>query len=832
MYSTSGAAKREHPLIERVFDIRSGELGRVLLMSTYLLLIIAAYSTTKAVRDSLFVTKIGPAQLPYVYLMIAGAMGLVSVVYTRAVNRIGLRRLIRTTSLIAISNLLLFWLLFRQHSAVWFYVLYVWVSLFGAITASQFWLLATHVFNPREARRVFAWLGVGGILGGIFGGAVTNKVANWLGTESLLILCAAMMALTIVLLERAARYAGEVLESDVSEDGEPQDPSGTALLGQVRESQHLRLMVALLTVAVIVEAFIDYEYKVVARESFASKDHLTAFFGTITFYIGIFSLLFQMLVTNRVLKRGVAWAIVMLPAGLLVSFAALAVQPRLWAAVLLQMVDGGLSYSIHRSGMELLYLPIPPQTRNAVKGFIDMFVDRAGRAIGAVLLLVCTTVLAFSIPSLSIVAGGLVVAWIAMVVAVKREYMHSFRQALEKTSIEPEAAQLRNVDAATAQTLARVLHSTDERKVLYALDLLSNTHPNRWRGQIDMLMHHASAAVRARTVAVLASWNDSSIAGDTFVRHPDDETARVAIAGALKFRWTDSLQDRQALDWLLRDTSSAVVRQAMITTGMVKYQEAVPLLIENLGDRRFRREARGALSKFGDRVRKELVSLLLADECPMRIRLAIPKTIAAAGTEESADTLLRCVHQVDYHLDYATLRALDRMRGAFPGIRFDRQRVVGAIQTERVACDDLKNAQRWLRLNTPPDPVSSLLIRAVGERMNERLERIFHLLGLIYNPQDIHAVYYNFELKPAMRASAVEFLDNLLDIQLKGMVVPLLEEGHKSFVPASRDSVFETLLNADDTWLRTIATEYLWRETRDVPAAYESTMLAPAPEEP
>src|ERR1051326_9181690 len=167
------------------------------------------------------------------------------------------------------------------------------------------------------------------------------------------------------------------------------------------------MMVFLLTIAVIFEAFIDYEYKLVSKQSIASKDHLTAFFGSITFYIGIFSLLFQMLVTNRILKRfGVGWAIQLLPAGLLAGFVALAIRPTLWAAAVLQLVDGAFSYSIHRSGMELLYLPIPPQTRNAVKGFIDMFVDRAGRAIGAVLLLLFTVVLALSIPSLSLIAAG------------------------------------------------------------------------------------------------------------------------------------------------------------------------------------------------------------------------------------------------------------------------------------------------------------------------------------------------------------------------------------------------------------------------------------------
>src|SRR5215471_2420883 len=457
--------------VERIFGIRTTEVTRVLLMSAYLLLIIAAYSTSKAVRDSLFVTKIGIAQLPYVYLLIAGAMGLVSLLYTRAVSRIGLHRLVRITSLIAISNLVLFWLLFRQNSAIWFYVLYVWVSLFGAITASQFWLLATHVFDAREARRVFAWIGVGGILGGILGGGVTNRVANWFGTESLLLLCAAMMAMTIVLLERVAGLAGSHVEEDARSRNTDDATDSKAMFRKVRESRHLTMLVLLLTVAVVVEAFIDYQYKFVAKQSFASKDQLTAFFGSITFYIGIFSLLFQMLITNRILKRfGVAFAILLLPAGLLISFLALAAHPTLWAAALLQLVDGGFSYSIHRSGMELLYLPIPPRTRNAVKGFIDMFVDRAGRAVGAVLLLLLTVVLTLSIAPLSIVASALVVAWIAMIILVKREYLHSFRQALEKTTIEPGEVQLRNLDRATIEPLLGLLSSRDERQVMYALE--------------------------------------------------------------------------------------------------------------------------------------------------------------------------------------------------------------------------------------------------------------------------------------------------------------------------------------------------------------------------
>jgi len=61
-------------------------------------------------------------------------------------------------------------------------------------------------------------------------------------------------------------------------------------------------MVVLLIAGVIVEAFIDYEFKAVSVQSFKSKDNLTSFFGTMASYGGILALLFQTTVTNRLLK--------------------------------------------------------------------------------------------------------------------------------------------------------------------------------------------------------------------------------------------------------------------------------------------------------------------------------------------------------------------------------------------------------------------------------------------------------------------------------------------------------------------------------------------------
>src|SRR4051812_34489002 len=81
--------------------LRSREESRLFLMAAYLLLVITCYTATKAVRDSLFVTEVGTWQLPYLYMLIACFMALISSFYPGLLRRKGLFALIRRTSILA-----------------------------------------------------------------------------------------------------------------------------------------------------------------------------------------------------------------------------------------------------------------------------------------------------------------------------------------------------------------------------------------------------------------------------------------------------------------------------------------------------------------------------------------------------------------------------------------------------------------------------------------------------------------------------------------------------------------------------------------------------------
>jgi AAA family ATP:ADP antiporter len=872
-------------LFRSITEIRERESGRLLLMATYLLLVITCYTVTKAARDSLFIVAVGPAQLPYLYVTSALCMGLVSAIYPRALRGIGLYALIRLTSLIAISNLLAFWWLMERPGVMWFYILYVWVSLFGAITASQAWSLATHVFDAREARRSFAWIGLGGVLGGIAGGALAKFLAPRWGTEVLLPLCAPLMMTTVFLLHRLA--PSQISENGVTTSAIPTEPEApaTSVLGQIRSSRYLSLVVGLLVTGVIVEAFVDYEFKWISNHAFQSKDALTSFFGTMAFYGGILALLVQTLFTGRFLKKfGVGYTIMLLPAAYLGSFLLIAARPTLWAASILKLIDGSLSHSVHRSGMELLYVPISEKQRAAVKGVIDLLVDRAGRAVGGILLLLLTLGLSFSITWLSLVAAGFLGAWLMISLVVRRDYIDAFRVALEMKVVRPEAIDVRALDLTMIRSLVQALSSKDERQVLYALDLLGQTHPSHWRNSLPALLVHPSPAVRSRAIALLADWRDTSASTvssrladadidvraetirylcDTspqrertlheFLMSPDyqivlaavhylakhggsevaliDEafieralqttgehttTARIAAARVLSMVPGD--RSGEFLEVLLADRSPQVVQAAIRSAARLRYENAIPRLVEMLSNGRLRLTAREALLALGPASIVELKRRLHDERTPMEVRSRIPKALSFIGSQEVCDMLLDSVQRLTPKLDLPLLKALNRMRKQFSHLSFNVKRASRRIKQQSQKYRHWSAVLSAMGSSIPRNPRSAdvidLLHKTLNEKLDECIEKTFRLLALIYSPDDVYSAFFNLRTRPALRGSAVEFLDNLLDPDLRSHVVRMIEseepgevQDEISAAPLSSDDILRALLSSGDDWLIAIAGE-------------------------
>ena len=88
-------------LIIRFFDIRKGELKISLFMFLYIFLVIAVLLIVKPTINALFLSELGPEQLPFGYLAVAIAAVGSSLIYSRLLSAYNLKPLITGTVLIS-----------------------------------------------------------------------------------------------------------------------------------------------------------------------------------------------------------------------------------------------------------------------------------------------------------------------------------------------------------------------------------------------------------------------------------------------------------------------------------------------------------------------------------------------------------------------------------------------------------------------------------------------------------------------------------------------------------------------------------------------------------
>ncbi|MDE2928654.1 MAG: Npt1/Npt2 family nucleotide transporter [Acidobacteriota bacterium] len=412
-------------LVDFLFGVRKEEVRLAAVLFSGYGLILLTYFFLKPARDSLFLVGPGPSNLPAVFVLIALVALPVTLVYGRLARILDLNRLIQLTSAVLIGCLLLLrWLLALE---IWwiYYAFYVWVDIYGILTTSQFWLFANSVLNSAQAKRIFAVVNLGGILGAIIGGESAGFLVGVveIPTRDLLLFCAGFLALSTILLNRAgslARPPGRT-PATAAPLQEPVRNSLREARSMLRDHRHLAGIGGLLFLSAVVATLVVFQFKTVAVQAYPDQQALAAFLGKFYGRLNIVSLLLQTFLTYRLIRFwGVSGAILLLPLGLLFTSVGMLAVPTLWGAVILRGIDGSLRPSVDKTGRELLFLPVPLEVKKRAKVFIDLFVDRWSRGLAGGLLLVLTSFLHFSVNWISMAIIVLAGLWVVLALAVRR----------------------------------------------------------------------------------------------------------------------------------------------------------------------------------------------------------------------------------------------------------------------------------------------------------------------------------------------------------------------------------------------------------------------------
>lgn len=612
-------------------DLRSGEaLGAFLLFFCFFLFVTFQYAT-KSVRQSTFISALGAEKLPYVYLLVALLSYPILRVYSRYADRISRQGLIATTCGAIGGSMVLFWWLFQLPGSWVAVAFYVWLSIVFVLTVSQFWSLANHVFDPRQAKRLFGFIGAGGLLGGVAGGQVARIATELVGTRYALLVGAAIILLAVGLIlwvgrlyptrDEPARSTADVAKLEKARGG----------LEIILRSRHLKLVSAVMILTVMVAQVVDMQFNWAVQEATTELDQRTSFFGNFYSVMGISAFLFQLLFTarlHRVVGVGVSMRVtpVTIALGTVALLLAAAAMPEvlLAAALTLKIGENGLRYSLEQSTRELLFLPVPTRARIKAKAFIDVFVQRGARGLAALLLLPVT----FGV--ITVAGAGwlslvLIAIWLGVTVAAYREYVRSFRRGLRERTVDSEVP-INLDDLATVELLVEALGSPDARQVLHSLDLLNKN--GRGRLVPPLLLYHDDPAVRQRTLEVLREGRRRE-AAPLIERRLGDENPEVR---AEAIRALATLRGEDACDLMLpRLTEADAGVRAAAVACLANHgdeeiaQQAAGVLAEMLldADVRTRAEAAKALGAIAEPMFEGQVVQLLYDPDPHVVKQAI-----------------------------------------------------------------------------------------------------------------------------------------------------------------------------------------------------------------
>ena len=795
-----GTAKRRlHVWLSVVVKIKPGEEIPAVLLFAYFFLITAPFGIVKSIRDASYLDDLQAKNLPYAYLS-AIVVGLAVSLHAKLQARISRRLLLLATLAFFILTGLGFWGLFAVSDWPWLSLVYwTWANLFIVALTTQFWFLVNDIFNPREAKRLIGFFGSGGLLGGIAGYLLTWLLAPSKESERLLLLSTVFLVACLAVVNGVFSWMkkSRIRPAAPSLESSPLSRAGHVGLGDsfqsVRRDAYLKLLAAVVVVTGIVSTFIDWQSKSIIERNPVARANFASFFGRLNAGMLVFAFLLQLVLTSRFLDRfGIRAGLLIYPSVLLLGIGGIAVWPTLAFAVGLKGGDKAMSYTINQSARELLYIPVSPELKYRAKVFIDMFLNRLSKAAGGLILLVLifaagrkplssTGVAPFVL--VSVVAGALILAWMILNVRIGGAYVREVKDKLAKKWERADRMVAEKVDLEGASLIVDALESRSESPTLFALHVYELARQNKLTPEIKEALGLSQSEFSPSVGNPLmegdeAPWvpdfNDEGIAAgvDKEIQEilalgdyqklmegyadrvlegksPDSETAKMELANAI------GLMNGQSplagkLEDLLLDESPMVFHEAVHSAGRLRRKEFVPLLMAKLSDPKMSADVHTALAKYGGSIIGELSDYLSAPDETLEVRCHAAGLLAETATQDAADILLEELARSDGPLKESLIDALDQVRLTRDEIVFTQDAVADAIRRD--------------------------LAKLRAARSPSDLLPAFKLLGLVYDHEDVFRAYQNFLAGTKdLIAYAVELLDYILDPELKGLVIPILE---------------------------------------------------------
>jgi hypothetical protein len=684
---------------------------------------IAQQVAGKAVRDALYLSTFDVETLP-VMMAASAVVSLIAVLWlSRMMVRHSPAGIVPVAFVVSGAAFLAEWALSVPAPGLAAIALYVHTALLGAAIVSAFWSLINETFVPHTGRNAVAWIAGGGTLGGVLGGLATWSVSGAIPVPAMLP-ALAVVNLACMWGVFRLRRAHAVAPSLLSEE---RDAPRFAPLRLLRESPYLRSLALVVGLGAVTSGLLDYVFSAAAVRTHPDGPKLLAFFSLFWLVVSVLSFAWQILLGRVALQTlGLATTIALLPGGVVLGGVAALLVPGLWSTAILRGGEATQRNSLFRAAYELLYTPLPEETKRSTKTLIDVGFDRLGTvAASAIALLVVYVSSPGRADAIIIaVATSCALFGVAVTRVLHRGYVTMLEEGLRHAAEELEPS-----------ALAPPVHP---RKKIEVRDQIVE--------QLDEL--------RAQDLSAFEPASAEASDGLT----PASEGKQSPLVQAV-----DDLTSGNATR--IRKVLGA---EAPLATPLVAF--AVLLL----ADKEVHLDAIRALRKVAETSTGQLVDALCDPSLAFDVHRRIPRVLSQCVTQHAAEGLLRGLDDERFEVRYACGRALMKLTPN-SGIRIRMDCVITAVERE------VKRTKAGWESQALDDEEEfegpCLSDRLLHDRIDRGMEHVFNILGLHLDAASLRTAFIALHTEDAqLRGTALEYLDTVLPAEIRDLVWPVLGE--------------------------------------------------------
>jgi len=406
-----------HRLLNKMIDVRAGEVPALAWSWLYIFSLLSSYYIMRPIRDQMGVAG-GVNNLQWLFTGTLVGMLLLNLPFSWLVKTFPREKFIAISYRFFAANILLFALALyvaTPEQTIWVgRIFFIWTSIFNLFVVSIFWQMIVDIFTSEQGKRLFGFIAAGATLGAIAGSLFTVSTVEHLAQGLLLVGAAVMLEVAVFCVRRLSGLSAAL--SSRPQAQAPQQPIGGTLLGGIRDalsSSYLLNVSLFLLLYAVTSTFLYFQQAAVVSHSFASRAAQTQFFATVDLGVNILTLVVQLFLTGRILKRfGVGTALSMLPLFSVLGFGAVALVPTLASVVGFQLIRRAGNFAIARPTREVLFTVLPREDRYKAKSFIDTVVYRLGDQLGAWSFAALGT-FGLGLNQVSVVAAAISGCWLA-----------------------------------------------------------------------------------------------------------------------------------------------------------------------------------------------------------------------------------------------------------------------------------------------------------------------------------------------------------------------------------------------------------------------------------